>query len=778
MNNNVDEVAADLKDEPQNAYAKGIKPNMEIVGEPTDSIWTSRGSIGLTTGYHKVFTHHNTIGENYVSDGDTVKPGERYINYFQIPGFFGMFNANITVEAPDGRKLELITELSSDVWNNISVQRLTANYSDSINRVSVGDINKHAGETYLSGIDLFGISYALNLLKNMSNEPLLELSAFGGEYKAPKFVGDKNYKTYKDYVDEGEVEAQSLVLGGNAKFNLHRRFNGSVGFISREDRIEDPILREGGEISYNTANPIIDSKTFFIDGNWLIFPGDVKMNAQVAVGTADTANAATIRAINQVFAEYGLNSSNFSLLNKLMKNVNEVNSLDRETLESIFGDNAMMTTQEMRQVLRRVLEKASEVTRAEFKEDNSPTHGHFWEYNNWAFAGSFQWSSSRTFVEGFFRYVGSGYYSAGSPDLLQNTRLYGANFRQKIVEAWKLGLGYTLNIENAEDGHSGYNIFGFGEGTKWGLELANSDWLNKHRLDQNRTLYAHDLRLQNDFKISENVDLSLKYGMNYRTRNTSQQLYANYNASTGIYDDPWFQKRSGNAYMKIKEDGRTYEVDSARWAKYYALSDEDYIATEFEERILKHTFGMNFTFKMPFNELKLGGLWVYRTDLSRFNQDDLLDGFDFSNKTYGILGYYFHGGDFFEQSYPLSLSTSYQGCRNVFSFTPRFKMYNRNDSREFEWRASNNLTIPVARDFVELTVNTSVRQIFLNYDIDAEGNYADTEIDFDGSLAIRINHTNSFYSEWTAGSVINFRPDAEADDYKDLYLMLSLNHDF
>ena len=105
-------------------------------------------------------------------------------------------------------------------------------------------------------------------------------------------------------------------------------------------------------------------------------------------------------------------------------------------------------------------------------------------------------------------------------------------------------------------------------------------------------------------------------------------------------------------------------------------------------------------------------------------------------------------------------------------------MYNRNDSREFEWRASNNLTIPVARDFVELTVNTSVRQIFLNYDIDAEGNYADTEIDFDGSLAIRINHTNSFYSEWTAGSVINFRPDAEADDYKDLYLMLSLNHDF
>jgi hypothetical protein len=89
----------------------------------------------------------------------------------------------------------------------------------------------------------------------------------------------------------------------------------------------------------NTANPLMSSKNIFADGNWLFFPGDIKLNGQVAVGGADTVNVAKIRAVNQVFSDAGLDPSNFALLNELMSNPNRVNSLSVEKLESIFGEN-------------------------------------------------------------------------------------------------------------------------------------------------------------------------------------------------------------------------------------------------------------------------------------------------------------------------------------------------------------------------------------------------------------------------------------------------------
>ena len=197
-------------------------------------------------------------------------------------------------------------------------------------------------------------------------------------------------------------------------------------------------------------------------------------------------------------------------------------------MESIFGENSMMTPTEMRAELKRLLAKASDVAKGIHTDDVSPASGDFWGHEHLAFSGAYQWSNSKTFVEGFFRYVGSEYYSAGSDGLLQNTRMIGGNLKHKVYEFWDLGFGYTMNVENAAGQGDDYNVFGLGEGTQLGLTGAESGWLKEHEQDPVRTLYIHDGYLKSDFKLNEKMGLSFKYSFNYRTRNTPQRLYANY----------------------------------------------------------------------------------------------------------------------------------------------------------------------------------------------------------------------------------------------------------
>ena len=65
----------------------------------------------------------------------------------------------------------------------------------------------------------------------------------------------------------------------------------------------------------------------------------------------------------------------------------------------------------------------------------------------------------------------------------------------------------------------------------------------------------------------------------------------------------------------------------------------------------------------------------------------------------------------------------------------------------------------------------------IQYEID-DVDYDELEIDVDGSASLRVYHTPALYSDWTVGSVFNYRPDNKADQYKDFYVTAALNYDF
>ena len=653
---------------------------------------------------------------------------------------------------------------------------MQALYEDRYQKIILGDMFVADNDLYLSGIDVLGASYDLNLGLNREAGPLFVLSVFGGENRAPKLPYERDPDQYNWYIGLDEVEAQKMVVGGKALLNATKNVSATLGFIGSKDYLEDPYLRDGTMKNVILSDPMFSSKTFFGNVDGKVFGGRGSYNIQLGFGGADTVNVSMHRAVNSVFEDAGLDVSNFAQLRRLMNNPSLVDRMDRAALELIFGENSDMSVSEMRTELKDILKQASNALK-KYNEKNDDDEN-AWTAQNLAVAGSYNWKGNSTEIDAYFRIVGRNYYSAGSPDMLQNSRLLGANLDQKIKDFWQLGFGYELNIENVSGSGDAYNVFGFAEGSKLGLlPGADDDWLKKHEQDESRTLYDHDIDLKNTFKIRDSVELVARYSLNYRTRSTSQRLYGNFFASSGIYSDPWFAKQKGKKSLKLDTDDGTIEIDSARWAKYVALQDEDYLATQFDERLLKHTFELGATFRFPKNVFKIGGIWTFRTDLSKFNQDDLLDGFDFSDETYGILGYRFHGSDFFEMRYPVTLTTTLERWRNTFSVTPRYRSYNTNDMSEFEWSLLEDATFVLNPEFLDLLLHADVRQNFMSRK--EEGKTVDEmEMDLDLSMGLKFQLTERLSMEWTFGTFFSYRPDNESQDYRDIYGMASFNYDF
>jgi len=749
-----------------------VKAQVASANPQTESSWTVGGSWSAEFGYHSVVTQKNELDSVYVNGTDSIQPGEKYKNYFQVPGVYAAWKAYMQMESETGKKFEFILDATSDNWNRFDPRFVQVSYEDHRHTLVLGDMFVSGGELYLGNIDLFGLSYDLRL----GQDSVVALGVFGGENHAPKLPFEKDREQYNKYIGRDEVEAQKMVLGFKALWNASKNVNATLGFIGSKDYLDNPYFREGTTENVNLSNPMFSSKTFFGELNGKIMGGRASYNIQLGLGGADTLDVVAHRAVNAVFEEAGLDVSSFAQLHRLMNNTALVDRMRREELELIFGDNSELVVSEMRTELKRILELANQALKDyRSKNNNDPNE---WSFQNLALSANYNWQGNSTTVEAYFRMVGRNYYSAGSPDMLQNSRLLGAKLETKVRDPWKLNVGYELNIENASGSGNAYNFFGFAEGSKLGLiPGADDDWLKKHEQDPLRTLYIHDFELKNTFKVRDSVEFMARYALNYRTRSTSQRLHGNYMASSGIYSDSWFAKQNGKKTIDVETDNGVIQIDSARWAKYASLQKEPYLATQFDERLMKHTLELGATFKLPQNVVKVGGILTFRSDLSKFNQDELLDDFDFSDKTYGVLGYYFHGSDYFEMRIPISLTTSLSWVRNQASFMPRFRSYNRDDVSELEWSLSDNATIHLKPNFIDLMLNGSIRQNFMSRQEEGKS-VEEMELDLDLSAGLRFQLTERLSNEWIFGAFFNHRPDDKSQDYRDIYGSMSVNLDF
>ena len=747
-------------------------------GDSTQARWNIIGNTMIGATYHIVTMSKNDGEKNDIVGKDTIAPGEEYKNKFQVPGLVGRASAYMLMQSVDGETIEFNADLSADSWNHFSPNPVTLSYSDAHNKVVLGDFLLMGGETYMSGLPVFGADYTVSLMKNKANQPLFQLNGFFGEAKRSLIEGNRHPYIYNEYIDDGELQAQRLAYGGFLKWTPLRRFDAKVGLIYANDELEDPLLRDGASNSWTTSDPIQESFTLYADGNWLFFPGDVELNGQIAVGRADTADVVRQRAINKVFSDAGLNVSSFSLLRQLMQNQSRINSLSDAELYSIFGETTTLTRNRMRDSLKTLVNEAKNMQKdTEDDRDNGRVMGLNWGSQNFAIGASLNWNIYKTRINGHIKYVGEDFYSAGSPNQLSDTREFGARLEQDILGFWDLAFNYQINVENAAKGDK-TNFFGLSEGTKWGL-FGNdeSSWYDKHEFDTDRTKYIQNVGLDNAFKVNKDMDVNFTYNFEYKTQHRPFVLQGDCAQEDGVYKDNWFSAHQGSDSTMIINCKDTSYVDAKKWSDFMAITLEPFLASRFQEKLFKHTWNFGITYRAFNSIFKVNGIWTYRTDGSEFLRDSLVDGINFSNTTWGKLGYYFGASDYFEQTYPISVMTTLPILQNRFGITTRYKTYNRDDMKEFEFTIEDEIEIPFMSRFLILGLNSSFRLMDTGWKEDGI-DISETEMDIISNLNVRINHTKKFYTEWFVGVAAYARPDNKSSEYSDLYMGVNAHYVF
>ena len=754
------------------------KKASEEEADSTQKGWSIYGNVMFDSYYHRVITSKNDTDEDVEVNGSVIKPGEKFNNIFQTPGFGTEANIYLLMQSFDGKTIEFSTNYTGDSWDHFSPNQVTLSYTDNYSHLILGDFNKAGGNIYMEGLPVFGVGYTLSLLKNNANQPLVELDGFFGENRKPYLKGDRHPEIYKDYIEDGETRAQRLTYGGSFKWAPLRRFDAKFGFIYANDEIEDPLFRDGSTHSSLTSEPMQKSLTAYADGNWLFYPGDIELNGQIAVGHADTADVYRERAINKVFTDAGLNTSSMSKLRQLMANESRINSLSSKELEEIFGDNTTLSRSAMRDSLRTLIREAKSLKNDyEDERDEDRVFGLNWGSQDIALGGSLYWNIYKTTLSGHVKYVGANYYSAGSPDQLSNTREFGGNIEQIVTDFWTLNFGYQINVENAAKEEK-TNILGLSEGTEWGLFGGDdTQWFDDHERDEYRTKYIQNWKLQNEFKLNKAVSIDVGYNLEYRTQYRPYQLHGNYILEDGIYKDGWFEARKGNPTTEIVSNGDTTLVDSARWTEYLALSSEDNLASKFQERIYRNSWSAGISVQAYRSIFRLGGRWTIRTDDSKFYKDSLISDMDLSNETIAKLGYYFGGADFFEHSYPLSITTNLGTIQNSLAVTPRFKSYERDDMTESEITVDEDFEIAFMKRFLTVGLSGEFRYMVTSWEEEG-GSFDEKETDILGTLNLTVNHTKRLSSEWYGGTALYFRPDNLSDEYKDIFGGIRVNYAF
>lgn len=750
-----------------------------VVVPPGDSAktWDVTGNVTYRGAYHYVRTRTNH-GDTFVSGQDSIEHGKRYRNYFQVPGFMTEGNVYVRAESPEGRVFEFDADVTSDNWNKFYPNPVTLSYTDNYNRAILGDFTKSEGELYLGGLPLFGVDYTLSILKDETGTAMWQVNGFFGEAQRPLLPEKRHPYLYHDWIDEGEAAAQRLVYGGSLKFSPAQPYSIAVGALYANDEIEDPLLRDGASANTITTDPMQESFTLFADMKYAPSTNDDMLNFQAAVGRADTADVLRERAVNDVFSRAGLNTSSYGTLRKLMRSENSIKTLSKAELEEIFGDNTTLTKGQMQDSLLALVKKAKNVQKYyERARDDDRALGISWRNQNFAFGLFGNWSYKATAIRMHAKYIGEDFYSAGSPDQFADTREYGIDLDQGFFDVWDLNLNYNVLVENAAKGTK-MNIFGFGEGTKYGFAPdMDTQWFKEHELDMDRTRYTHNAGIGNTFRITDAFSLRAGYGFEYKNQYRPFQLHAVYTEDSKVYTDEWFAPRKGKATTKYDTGDSTIEIDKERWSAYKALDGEDYIASNFEERLLKHSWNAGVTLRKGPTTINVDAKFALRLDDSKFHNDELVKDFDFSDETWGKLGYYYGGTDYFEHKYPIVATTAFEPFQNRFSVKPRFKKYNRDDMEEAELTVNDELEIPFLRDFLVFGINGEFRYMATTWEENKkEAN--ERETDFIGSASLRINHSEHFYSEWIVGTGIFYRPDNLSNEYKDVYGGLNLSYTF
>lgn len=653
------------------------------------------GNVTLTSEVHLPKSASHDSYQPATIEGDTIQKGQRYPQDKIIPGYYQGLSGFLTYEQGP-IAIEANANFLWDVWGKSQWPGLSIQTKLGSARLSMGDFSENSSEIGLYSLSMRGIKMGMGFDPNRQGDPKLEVTGAIGETERPYDENERVLGSYLECKSEGSAVAQRMVSLGDIAYHPFTWWDIHARTIWSEDR-RDAILRSDLSRTAVTAQPLLNSRLFSIDHSMHDKDQKWTFEFELAVGTVDSTTIAYDRAVRAVLSDSGFSASEVTLLTSIMKPTAKDTFIESNlagALSSVFTSQDSIdvrdslvsagSTADIDDVLRshRMQILSGLIDEAKLREDGEQkvieserTGGVNFDEQGWAnrLRLARQWGNGS--LEFSYLYIGNDFYTGGNPYLVRNRRSYGSSLSQDFGSRFSLGLGYSLDIENASGMEAkDLNILGFSEVPG----ITQPEW-------------THASGLEARWNVLSNLEITGTYALEHKSQEMEYTLNTD---SARVFADPSFSTTDTVAAEVIYLDNTLYYVDTSEARAYRDLSRHDSIPlgnTKISQE-LEQTWGLQSKIRLSANtSVALGGTWRYLNDYAEFKDQMLMNALNLEDTTLIALGYYPKGEDQWEQVYDVSYMYRWQKWNNKLSGKWGIEKQSLRKKTEWTWSIKDQL---------------------------------------------------------------------------------------
>ena len=676
------------------------------VGEHREKeLWSPYGNIQWGAAYRGVSTANNSGPLAVALEKDTVQPHHAFPNTFFASGPSTFGNAFLVLESNQGRSIEFQGEGLADTWNHGRFQPFSLRYGSKWQNFTVGNFQESSSPLLLSSFGVLGVKYQLHLGQSERGDYRFQVDGFYGETREPFAGGSRNPETFGQYYAADGAVSQQMTTYGHLGFAPFGQWNFSVASIVAKDRTSNLVFRKELPEGAETRDPLTQSRAAMFGSYWHNPDRSWTAQMEIAVGQADTSDVFYQAALDEVFANAGLEPVALSDVRTLFLSDARVQDADSATVFAILSPDSLTLAQARDSLV--VLRHQAMAVEAQTTSSAKKGRAGSLEWNPDNMAGRFEldWNGERGNFRASMQSVGSAYASPGAAGLGQNLRDYELAWSQGITSFWDLDAEYHVTVENASGPESNAtNVLGLGEGSWLGI-WRDSSWHENHLMDAGRARLEHQASVSQAFRLGSAVDLSLGYQFSQSHQFLPTKLKVDYSPGAAVALDPWFAARNGKSTTRVDMGyGDSTTIDAERWAEYLAQASEETVAWGFDDRRVHHGFSGELQWRRATYTIRLGVTWNGQWDRGYFTHN-LLDSMDLADTTLEKLGHNPEAQTWNELAYPMSISGKFGDIAHKVSFAPRWKQWQKANLHEYEYRLNDRLELPLQKRKIILSFN-------------------------------------------------------------------------
>ena len=675
---------------------------ISVDSESAEFQFSHMGNLSAGLAYHNVDQGYNETDRVQDFNGDTISPGSQYPNDKQIEGF-EVLGSVYTLTELDSHSIEMSLDGIYDDSTGLFTKPTTLRYDSPDRSLVLGDMNESSHDLILSSRDVMGVKYVENGSKNQAGQDKWRTTVLWGESSRPLDEGEHNPEYFFDEAWPDNARAQEILVMGKLAYQKSPNLRMDYGLVHTQEKRDDLLFyRNDLKTESILAEPLVQAQAAFTEWDYTTSNQAFRLNVALVHGSSDSLEIARDLAIDQFIEENNIVELADYLKEELKRVPNPNVALISDYLPNEYVGNAWAAMAEVDQNEASIRDSLDKLTFYGFRKSSQ----------SWGGQTIMEINLGRTNIYGRAQFMGTTFYSPGSPNLNNNSRVYELSWSQGVTNWWESVVNYGAYVENASGAEQHMNLLGYGEGTALGFtkDETQFDDLDQDRL---RPKFTQNVSVEEYFFLPHDIELELYYSFNQERQQTNRVLEKDTSLNAGVFLDSYFKGTD----RTLTHYGEEVGVDTQKWNDFIGLSDT--LATNFVDEYHNHSVGTYVRWKYNRkSSVRLGGTYSMATDYSFFRSDSSPDDLKLTNATWAKLGYYYSGNDYTQLELPLTWTGHFDLWKNRTTVKYLTKSYEIDNEVLNEYSLNNSLSFDAIPQSVNVSLDFGVRSKKTEYDTD------------------------------------------------------------